>query len=121
MPSTSRISYILIPSVLLIPSLVAAAGIDPATVNSYATGITDLINKVFVPLLFTLAFIVFLYGVAKAYIFSGGSETERAQGHKLILWGVIGFFVMLAVWGLVNVLISTFGLTGGTAPKPPTI
>lgn len=27
-----------------------------------------------------------------------------------ILWGVIGVFLMLSVWGLVNILVNTFWL-----------
>ena len=37
-----------------------------------------------------------------------------------MLWGLIGFFVMVSVWGLVNILTGTVsfgnntGVTGGT-------
>lgn len=79
-----------------------------------------IINAILVPVLFALAFIVFLYGVAKAYIFSGGEPEEVSKGHKLVLWGIVAFVVMLSLWGLVNVVASTFGLAGFTAPPPPT-
>ena len=79
-----------------------------------------LINAVLIPVLFALAFIVFLYGVAKAYIFSAGEPAEVSKGHKLILWGLVGFAVMLSVWGLVNVVANTFGLSGYGAPRSPT-
>lgn len=81
-----------------------------------AKNILNIINGILVPIIFALAFIVFLYGVAKAYIFSGGSEEGVKQGHRLILWGLIGFVVMISLWGLVNVVATTFGLTGGGAP-----
>jgi hypothetical protein len=84
-----------------------------------ANTIIYLINDVLVPVIFALAFIVFLYGVAKAYIFSSGSEDAVSQGHRLILWGIIGFVVMISLWGLVNVVASTFGLGGGSAPLLP--
>lgn len=73
-----------------------------------------LINSVAVPLLFAIAFIMFLYGVAKTYIFSNGDPDEVGQGHKLILWGIIGFVVMISLWGLVNIVANTFGLQFGT-------
>jgi hypothetical protein len=81
--------------------------------------ILTVINGVLVPVLFAVAFIVFLYGIAKAYIFSAGSETEVAKGHKLILWGLIAFVVMISIWGLVNVVANTFGLSGAYAPTLP--
>lgn len=82
--------------------------------------VLSLINDVFVPLLFAIAFIVFLWGVFKTYIFSNGEQAEVAKGHKLVLWGIIGFVVMISIWGLVNVVSSTFGLEGSAGPSLPT-
>lgn len=78
-----------------------------------------LINDVLVPLLFAVAFIVFLYGVFKKYILSHGDTEQVSEGHKLILWGLIGFAVMISLWGLVNVVSSTFNLDGVMPPVPP--
>lgn len=85
-----------------------------------ASTIIFVVNYVLVPVLFALAFIVFLWGVANAYIFSGGEEEARKSGHKLILWGIIAFVVMISLWGLVNVVANTFGLAGYYAPPTPT-
>ncbi len=84
-----------------------------------ASTILYIINNVLVPVIFALAFIVFLYGIAKAYIFSMGSEDAVKDGHRLILWGIIGFVVMVSLWGLVNVVANTFGLAGSYAPPTP--
>lgn len=71
------------------------------------------------PLLFAAAFITFLYGVANAYIFSQGDEEAVRKGHKLILWGIVGFVVMFSLWGLVNIVSNTFGLEGVAPPPLP--
>ncbi len=84
-----------------------------------ASTLLYIINNVLVPVIFALAFIVFLYGIAKAYIFSMGSEDAVKDGHRLILWGIIGFVVMVSLWGLVNVVANTFGLYGASAPPTP--
>lgn len=94
--------------------------VAPQGIAGVATTILFLINGVLVPVLFAVAFIVFLYGVAKAYIFSHGEPGEVEKGHKLILWGLIGFAVMISLWGLVNVVAGTFGLSGFGAPSLPT-
>ncbi len=88
-------------------------------VTDFAYIILYSINNILVPLIFAIAFIVFLYGVAKAYIFSGGDAEAVGKGHKLILWGLIGFVVMLSIWGLVNVVANTFNLGGYYAPELP--
>lgn len=98
------------------------AGFACGSSNICAVAATFLyiINYVLVPLLFAVAFIVFLWGVAKAYIISGGDEASREKGHQLVLWGIIGFVVMISLWGIVNVVANTFGLAGYAAPATPT-
>ncbi len=88
-------------------------------ITGVASTILYIINGILVPVIFALAFIVFLYGVATKYIFSHGDEGKIEEGHKLILWGIIGFVVMISLWGLVNVVSNTFGLSGYSAPTLP--
>ncbi len=89
------------------------------TICSVASTILYIINSVLVPLIFAVAFIVFLYGIAKAYIFSSSEPEEVKKGHTLILWGVVAFAVMISIWGLVNIVANTFGLAGYYAPPLP--
>jgi hypothetical protein len=37
------------------------------------------------------------------------SEEKREEGKKVILYGVIGLFAMVSIWGFVNILTKTFG------------
>lgn len=87
------------------------------TICGIADTILYLINGVAVPVLFAVAFITFLYGVAQRYIFH---PDEVDSGHQFILWGVVGFVVMLSLWGLVFIVANTFGLDGYYAPPLPT-
>jgi hypothetical protein len=129
MKSLTHVALALI--AFLTPAFASAAfsisigfGSGDACVGNYieclGTGIINVINGIFVPVLFAIAFIVFLYGIAQAYIFSKGDKTAVEQGHKLVLWGIIAFAIMISVWGLVNVVANTFGLSGYYAPIPPT-
>ena len=67
-----------------------------------------LINKFLVPILGTLALIFFIWGIVQ-YVINADNEEARAEGKKVIIWGIIGLFSMVGVWGLVNLLISTLG------------
>ncbi|MEK7114224.1 MAG: hypothetical protein AAB850_01605 [Patescibacteria group bacterium] len=100
-------------------SIGTGVGTCTGSICGVASTILYLINNVAVPLLFAISFIVFLYGIAKAYIFSSGEPEEVSKGHKLVLWGIIGFVVMISLWGLVNVVANTFGLYGAPAPTLP--
>ena len=90
-----------------------------SSICALGSTILYIINSILVPVLFAVAFIAFLYGIVKAYIFSAGNEEEVKKGHQLILWGIIGFVVMISLWGLVNIVANTFGLAGYSAPVLP--
>jgi len=64
-------------------------------------------------LLIALAVVFFLYGILK-YIGSGDDEESRKKGKNLVIYGIIGLFVMISFWGIVNILVNTFELN--TAP-----
>jgi len=112
---------------LALTSITAAALVVPlvsfAAVNNLSdvgSFIINTINNIFVPVLFAIAFIVFIWGAFQTFIVGANSEEVKENGKNLMLWGLIGFFVMVSVWGLVNILTGTVsfgnttGVTGGT-------
>ena len=100
--------------------LVSFAAVN--NISDVGTFIINTINNVLVPVIFAIAFIVFLWGAFSAFILGHNSEDAKERGKNLMLWGLIGFFVMVSVWGLVNILTGTIsfgnntGVSGGT-PK----
>ncbi len=49
------------------------------------------------------------------------SEEKRDEGKKTLMYGVIGLAVMVSVWGLVNIVISTLGIGNGAPISPPVL
>ncbi|NVN97522.1 hypothetical protein HXX01_04850 [Candidatus Nomurabacteria bacterium] len=70
------------------------------------------VNKVIInPLiyfLFALAVIYFLYGLVK-YLLSPDNEELRTSSKSHMLWGIFGMFIMVAVFGIMNLLLTTVG------------
>lgn len=106
--------------VALVFPLVSFAALN--NISDVGSLIINTINNVLVPVLFAVAFIVFLWGAFKTFILGATDDTAKTDGKNLMLWGLIGFFVMVSIWGLVNILTGTIsfgnnsGVTGGT-PK----
>ena len=100
--------------------LVSSAAIN--NISDVGSFIINTINNILVPVLFAVAFIVFLWGAFQAFILGAQSSDVKEKGKNLMLWGLIGFFVMLSIWGLVNILTGTFsfGSTGGPSGGTPT-
>jgi len=79
--------------------------------------IINTINNILVPILFAIAFVVFLFGVFQTFILGARSDETKEKGKNLMLWGLIGFFVMVSVWGLVNILVGTIQFGNNTGPS----
>ena len=56
-----------------------------------------------------LALLYFLYGVAQ-FILAAGNEEKVKEGRETMMWGIIALFAMVALLGLANLVLSTFGL-----------
>ena len=94
-------------TVMLLSPIFVFADLPSALMPIYNT-ITVIFNAV-VALLIGLAFVVFLWGIYK-YVSSASLEGKEGA-RTTIIYGLVGLFVMLAAWGLVNVLLGTFGFT----------
>jgi hypothetical protein len=47
-----------------------------------------------------------------------GNEEKREEGKTAVYYGIIGLFVMMSIWGLVNILDATFSLSRETPIQP---
>ncbi len=79
--------------------------------------IQELLNSL-IPLLLALGMVYFVWGVV-SYVIADGEEAKK-QGRDRMIYGIIGFAVILSVWGLVRVVVDTFGLSSAAAPVQPT-
>lgn len=123
MKKISRFSVLAAFVISSVTPLFAAAqsGINTSYITPYTDKIIGIINNILVPVLMAIAFIVFLYGAFKYFILGAAEEKSREEGRQFVLWGVIGFVIILSVWALVGIVGNIFGLTtGGIAPTPPT-
>ncbi len=85
------------------------------------TAITGLFNFLVnwgIGFLIAVAILVFFVGIIK-YL-NGGPE-QKAGGMKIMLFGIIGLFVMLSIYGLVLLLQRSFGINSNTQITPPTV
>lgn len=60
-----------------------------------------------IPILISVSVIVFVWGVFR-YVIAEGEDRQKSK--DIILYGIIGLFVMVSVWGLVALVYNTFGL-----------
>lgn len=111
----------LISSALLLAPFSAFAQIDGSSAGGLGQSTISFINNVAIPLVFALAFIVFIFGVFRYFIAGGNNEEARDQGKQLIIFGIIGFFVMVSVWGMVHFLTGTVAFSNNSQNALPQV
>jgi hypothetical protein len=67
--------------------------------------IVPFVDLFVVPLLYSVAFVLFVFGIFK-FFFTGGEE-NREKGKQFALWGIIGLVVLFSLWGIVKLLLDS--------------
>ena len=68
---------------------------------------TEIINPV-IYFLIVAGVAYFLYGVA-VYVMNAGNAEARKKGTQHMIWGLIGIAIMVSVFGIMNLIMTTIG------------
>lgn len=75
--------------------------------------------NIILPVIISLGVLYFIWGVFQYVRSNDSAKQEEARSY--IIWSIIFITVMVSVWGLVNLITSTFNLDSDSAPPPPPI
>lgn len=78
----------------------------PQNLTQFINLLTSLLLKV-IPVIFALALLAVLWAGSKLILYAD-NETERTENKSMLIWGIVTLFVMISIWGLVNLLKNTF-------------
>lgn len=84
---------------------------EPSALDTLLFKINALIINPAIATLFIVAFVIFLYGMVE-FLYKANDKDGRAVGKQHMIWGVIGFVIMLGVYGIINFLLRTFNIEG---------
>tara|TARA_B100000508_G_scaffold60333_1_gene47261 strand:- start:305949 stop:306344 length:396 start_codon:yes stop_codon:yes gene_type:complete len=108
-------------AVMPLVAFAQTSNIQEGYLGTLGRDVFNFINETLVPLVFALALVVFIWGLFMTFILGGSNPDKQKEGRDLMLWGIIAFFVMVSVWGLVNILTGITGIDAGDTPTIPTI
>lgn len=96
-------------------------GAELVTLADFLSELRALLNT-FIPFIIGLAVLVILWGIF-TYISHAAEEEKRREAKQFVLYGIIGVFLMLSIWGFINILVNTFNLEKtikeGAIPQVP--
>ena len=84
-----------------------------AAANVSIAGFLDKVNgyilNPLIGLVFAVAFLIFFWGIFQ-FIRAAGSDKERGEAKKKITYGLLGMFIMFSAYGLIRIILTTFGI-----------
>ena len=108
----------LLPLILLIPGFAFAKVGEFTEVKEFVEGLTKFMNDTIIPAIFALGFLVFIWGMYKTFILGGSDEEKQGEGRQLMMYAVIGFVVMISLWGIVNLIANSLELNDKQITPP---
>ncbi|MEI6280395.1 MAG: pilin [bacterium] len=77
--------------------------------------IKQILNSV-LPVLIIVGVLYFVWGIVRYVI--GDSEEAKTKGKDGMIYGIIGLAVIIAMWGLVNIVTATLGIDDSNSAAP---
>ena len=72
--------------------------------------LTDFIYTIFIPFLFGIAFLIFIYNAVKYFVVESNNEKGRENAKNLALYSIGAFVFLIIFSGLVRILTEFTGL-----------
>lgn len=82
-----------------------------SSLDGFIGKVNSLIINPLIGFLFALAVVYFLYGVFQFFL-NPESEEVKTTAKSHMLWGVIGITIMLGVFTIMNMVLSTLNIKG---------
>jgi hypothetical protein len=87
--------------------------------NSAVVSVGELVAQL-IPIVIAIGLLSFIWGLVQ-FIMSLGDEDSKEVGKRRMVWGIITLFVIVSVWGIVNLLNEITGIQMGGTIEIPTV
>ncbi len=87
------------------------------TLNTYSNLVScaiGIINSV-IPVIVAITVLYIIWG---AFNLTKSEGEDRKKWGQVILYGVVGLFIMVSIYGIVNILVGTFGFGANSITTP---
>ena len=103
----------------ILPVSVFAQTMNFSYLNSFFYGLDNLFRGFVLPLLMSVAVVIFIWNVLRYFIWSADDSAGRETARIYIIYSLLGLVIIVAVWGIVYIILNIFGLSGAINNNPP--
>ncbi len=86
------------------------AALAQYTADEYIVRFSGFLERIILPLLFSIAFLFFIYNTAKYFIFHGDEDGSREEGKRNAIYSVAAFVFLISIWFIVGLFTQGLGL-----------
>src|SRR3989344_8486587 len=105
--------------VAAVPLVSSAQSLNLSPIASIIGAVAAVVGTL-VPILVTLGLAVFLWGLVR-YLWGSGGKVDIQGAKKLMGWGLLTLFVMVSVWGIIELMQTAFNIDKNAQGKAPQI
>lgn len=106
-------------SFVFLPNLALAQGPNLNYIQNAIDQFSFLIEQL-IPIVIGLGLLFFIWGLVQ-FILASGSEEAKEVGKRRMIWGILTLFVIVSVWGLVQLLAEISGVQLGATVITPSV
>jgi uncharacterized membrane protein HdeD (DUF308 family) len=96
----------------------STSGATSGTLQNILCKVGAFLNAA-IPIIIVLAVLYFIWGVISYVI--AGDEEKKSSARSVMVYGIIGLAVIVGIWGLVNILLNSFGVNKDASGPLPTV
>lgn len=93
-------------------------GMIEEMIQDFLIGFIDFGNSVVIPLLFSIAFLFFIWNAFLFFILGGSNDEGKEKAKKLMLYGLMAMILMIVIWGVVKISTRALGIDRGSIICP---
>lgn len=96
--------------------LYAFAAATSTSLQGFLSTIPAFLSGVIIPFFFGIAFLIFVINIIRFFVIEGNNEDGRKKAKALAIYSVSAFVFLIILWGIINLLAGSSGLSGQSAP-----
>jgi hypothetical protein len=100
---------------------IADGAITGTPLNTLLINILTFTNGILIPFILGIGFLVFVWGMFQFFIVGGANDDAKEKGKSLMIWAIVGFLMVFVFWGIINLLVSSTGLSDTATTVTPQV
>ncbi len=86
---------------------------NPISIVPFLNRVSGAILNPLILILFSVSFVYFAIGVVKLIT---ADAAKREEGKNAVIWGLVGMFIMFSTYGIIRLLLDSFGIQKNDVP-----